>query len=70
VQPLSDAVPASWALTNFQLAVLYSYNITQHAEPSSLYLETGWEVVQKQLALAGYRLSDLVQAMYGTTLST
>ena len=67
IQELSDPNPTSWATTNFQLAVKYAYNITQHAEPSNLYLETGWEVVQKQLALAGYRLSALVQAMYGTT---
>jgi hypothetical protein len=67
---LSDPNTSDWALANYHLAVTYAYNITVGSRPTGDYLETGWEVIQKQLALAGYRLSAVIQQLYIQTLAT
>ena len=66
-QPLSNQDMNDWVVANFQLAVIYSYNITEHAQPSPHYLEVGWNIAQQQLVLAGYRLSDLISTLFKTT---
>ena len=49
------------SVESFMLAKAYAYNgINPGSRPSQDYLEASWPVVQKQLALAGYRLSDLL----------
>ena len=63
--PLSDPNITDWATANYHLAVTYAYNITYGGRPSQNYLDVSWDVIQKQLALAGYRLSDLIQMVYG-----
>lgn len=65
---LSDPSTSDWALANYRLAVTYSYNITVGSRPTQDYLEAGWTVIQKQLALAGYRLSALIQQLHIQTI--
>jgi hypothetical protein len=49
------------SIESFMLAKAYAYEgIQMGGTPSQEYLETRWAVVQRQLALAGYRLSDLL----------
>lgn len=66
---LSDSNTSDWALVNYHLAVTYCYNITVGSRPTQDYLDVGWEIVQKQLALGGYRLSDAIQQLYAKTLT-
>ena len=68
-QPLSDPNITHWATANYHLAVTYAYNLTFGSTPSADYLEVGWGVVQKQLVLAGYRLSTTIQQLYADALA-
>ena len=68
-QELSDPNITHWATANYHLAVTYAYNLTYDSSPSPDYLEAGWTVVQKQLALAGYRLSTAIQQTYADSLT-
>lgn len=68
-QQLSDPNTSDWATANYHLAVTYAYNITFGSTPSQNYLEVGWSVIEKQLALAGYRLSNTIQQLYTKNLA-
>lgn len=68
-QQLSDPNTSDWATANYHLAVTYAYNITYGSTPNQAYLEAGWAVVEKQLVLAGYRLSNTIQQLYTKNLA-
>jgi hypothetical protein len=57
--------PQEWCQQSFEeaMSVVYS-DIVQYERPSQMYLDRGWALVKKQIALAGYRLSDMVQGYY------
>ena len=62
---LSFKDPADWCLESFEKAVSTAYDgVVQFSTPSEEYLARGWALVKKQIALAGYRLSDLLQTYY------
>ena len=62
---LSFKDPADWCLESFEKAVSTAYDgVVQYSTPSEEYLARGWALVKKQIALAGYRLSDLLQTYY------
>ena len=63
-QQLSDPNIPDWTVANYHLAVTYAYNITVGSRPTQDYLAVGWEVIQKQLALAGYRLADAIETAF------
>jgi hypothetical protein len=50
-----------WADESFHIAVSTVYSgIEAGTKPSDEYIERGYEVVKRQLALGGYRLADLL----------
>ncbi len=70
--------PDFWALESHKYAVEYGYRgtnevkddgykkwIRPNSEPSELYLKNGQEVVKERLALAGYRLAEMLNATFG-----
>ena len=62
---LSFKSPEDWCLESFQNAIDFVYQgIEQYDRPSEEYLERGWTLIKKQIALAGYRLSDMIQEYY------
>jgi len=71
--------PDFWALESHKLAVSYGYRAinTQHEEgrsqylqpgdkPSETYLARSREVVKRRLALSGYRLAEILNALFGS----
>lgn len=57
--------PADWCLQSFEEAIGTVYDgIKQYERPSQEYLDKAWTLIKKQIALSGYRLSDLVQVYY------
>ena len=59
---LSEKDRQLWADENFHLAIKYSYaGIKEHEKPSDAYIAACQGVVMQQIALGGYRLSDLLQ---------
>lgn len=66
-EELSESDPEIWTLDIFHLAVTEVYsNIKENERPSAEYLENGWRIVSKQIALGGYRLADLLKQLYET----
>ena len=58
--------PRRWALESHRLALEVVYpGIRENEPPSPEYLEKGREVVRQRLALAAYRLADLLETVLG-----
>lgn len=55
----------AWSQESYQLAKKSVYNIELGSKPNSEYISKGQTVVGKQLALAGYRLGDLLNRLMG-----
>lgn len=57
-----------WATQSFQIAVNFAYNgITENKTPSAQYTEKGRTIVEQQVALAGYRLANLLNALFSNS---
>lgn len=58
-----------WTIESYILAVDYAYNgIQQNEYPSQQYLSAARQVVMKQIALGGYRLSDFLVSVLSSPL--
>jgi len=61
-EALSIRSVAKWVQTSHEIEANFVYrNIKEGAEPSAEYLAEGSALARRQIALAGYRLSDLIQ---------
>ena len=57
--------PADWCLGSYEDAVEYAYDgVTYNQAPSQDYINRAWEVIQRRIALGGYRLSDTISSLY------
>lgn len=54
----------SWAEDCHQLARRHAYNIKPGARPSKHYQQQSQHIVQQQIALAGYRLADILNRLF------
>lgn len=55
-----------WTTTNFKIAAGYVYpGITPGQHPTADYLAGGWTIAKRQIALAGYRLGDILESLFG-----
>lgn len=62
---LSEGNYANWAEESYNLAQNFVYqSIQEHQRPSDQYIEDGIELVRRRIALAGYRLADLLREIY------
>jgi hypothetical protein len=52
-----------WALQSHQLAKTIAYSIEEHQKPSEAYRKKVQDTVQSQVALAGYRLAELLNSI-------
>ncbi len=60
-----DLDPHAWVVESNTLAreVVYK-NITEGAEPSKAYTDAAQKLARKRLALAGYRLAGVLNALF------
>ena len=62
---LEDKDPFDWCQQSFYEAINVVYDgIKQYDRPSQQYLDRGWTLIKKQIALSGYRLSDMLKVYY------
>ena len=74
---ISQLDPKYWAMESHDLAIKYGYRGAQFVDrggrdrwirpddaPSGYYMEKGKEVVEKQLAIAGYRLAQILNEIH------
>lgn len=61
---LNDSDPQDWARESFALAKNFAYNIPENSVPSLAYNAQGQKIVAQQIALAGYRLANLLNTLF------
>lgn len=61
----TDINPVDWAQQSFVLAKNFAYNIPENGVPSADYNNQGQKIVEQQIALAGYRLANLLNQIFG-----
>lgn len=57
---VNDLNPNDWANESYQLAIKNAYKIPENTVPSQDYVTSGQQVAAQQIALAGYRLANLL----------
>ena len=62
-----DLNPDLWAKESFNAAKDVAYQTPEGAEPSADYLATSRQTVVRRVALAGYRLAELLNRTLGTS---
>ncbi len=60
---VDDLDAEHWAHEGFENAKKYVYSTPENQAPSAAYLTTGRQVAEKQAALAGYRLANLLNTL-------
>jgi hypothetical protein len=58
--------PTVWALESFEDAKKHAYRLKEGSKPGRKYLENGQRVSARRLAVAGYRLADLLNHLLGS----
>lgn len=62
--------PKSWSTESYQLATKFVYNTLESGSLTSAYRLEGKQLVAQQLALAGYRLADGLNAIFDPAQNT
>lgn len=60
---LNDDV-AGWAQESYEIASKFCFNLEPGSQPTPTYVREGQAIVKKRLALAGYRLAFILNAMF------
>lgn len=60
---VTDLNPTSWSKEGYNLAATVVYSTPENQVPSANYIENEKKTVQQQLALAGYRLANLLNLL-------
>lgn len=58
-----DLNPQHWTIESFNLAKSFVYTILENSVPTPTYIAHGQIIVEQQLALAGYRLANLLNTL-------
>jgi hypothetical protein len=66
----TDLNPEHWAKEGYAMAPKSVYSTPENQVPSTNYLETEKKIVQQQLALAGYRLANLLNLLLSDKAET
>lgn len=62
-QQVNDLTTASWIQACYSIAKTFSYTIPVGGKPNSQYMTEGRQIVDRQIALAGYRLGHLLNQL-------
>jgi hypothetical protein len=57
--------PEAWTEEGLKLCKDQVYNLKEGGKPDGAYLQAGQKLCRRRLALAGYRLADLLNAVLG-----
>ncbi len=58
-----DLNPKDWSNESYNLAKSFVYSIPENTTPTTAYITQGQKIVEQQLALAGYRLANLLNTL-------
>ena len=60
---LYDDNPFDWVDRGYQLAKDVAYQVQLNSEPNPQYVKMAQEIVKRRIALAGYRLANMLNAI-------
>lgn len=63
-QKANDLNPGDWAAESFTIAKDFVYQTPEYRSLSKSYQQQGQRIVEQQLALAGYRLANLLNLLF------
>lgn len=62
---IDDLTASHWAMQSFHIAANVAYsNIAENSTPSAQYKKNGRNIVEQQIALAGYRLANVLDELF------
>ena len=67
---IKDISKSNWSKQSYNIGKGFAYTIVEGTKPSKEYMRSGEDIVNKQLALAGYRLSALISYMMSKQTET
>lgn len=62
---VQDLSPYDWAQESYAIDKKYVYRIKPNTQPSAKYIEQGQPIAEQRVALAGYRLANLLNQIFG-----
>ncbi|OGT43214.1 MAG: hypothetical protein A3F13_06205 [Gammaproteobacteria bacterium RIFCSPHIGHO2_12_FULL_40_19] len=62
---LQEQSPMQWAKDSHHIANTVVYQIQPNTKPSQTYIQNGQTIVREQVVLAGYRLADVLNRIFG-----
>lgn len=62
---IDDLDPDDWAKEGLQLAKTFAYGTAENQTPAPKYIEEGKQTAEQKVALAGYRLGNLLNQLLG-----
>ena len=62
---LTDTHPEDWADDGFNLAKNFVYSTSENQVLSASYIKHGQFIIKRQIALAGYRLAEMLNKTLG-----
>lgn len=58
--------PNEWALESHKIAVEHAHKLKPNRAPSPMYIENSKTIVEERIALAGYRLSNMLNVVFSS----
>lgn len=65
-EELKDTKPMDWARANYAYAN-FIYSLTEGEKPTPQYYQQGQAIAKRQMALAGYRLADILNSQLSSS---
>lgn len=62
-----DLNPADWTQESYNLAKSFVYSTPENATPNAAYVNHGQQIAEQQMALAGYRLANLLNNLLASS---
>lgn len=61
---INDLNPAEWSKEGYDNAVNYAYKTPENKIPSNNYISASKELIEEEVALAGYRLASVLNTFF------
>ena len=61
---LKDMAPHDWAMESYVDAKNFAYQVPMNTHPTKFYLKTNSQIARQRVALAGYRLAQVLNRIY------
>ena len=67
---INDHSKQNWSKESYKIAKDFAYTLKEGHKPTNEYISKGKDITNKQLVLAGYRLSNLISYLMSKQVKT